>query len=53
MMHAAAAPTRLAPQSEHPPATSYAEQLSALEARRRTADLMLLRKMANPREASA
>jgi hypothetical protein len=33
-----------------PPAPSYAELLAALEARRRSADDILLRKMIQPRE---
>lgn len=47
-------PASSAPEAEPAPAPakSYADQLSGLETRRRAADLILLRKMANPKDAT-
>ena len=52
MRYAAPEPAPAAPQVTPGPVASYADQLAAYEARRRAADDILLRKMANPRDAT-
>lgn len=51
MRYAAPEPAPVAPQVT-PPVASYADQLAAYEARRRATDDILLRKLANPRDAT-
>lgn len=46
------APAPAAPQVTSGPVASYADQLSAFEARRRATDDILLRKMVNSRDAT-
>jgi hypothetical protein len=45
-------PAPVEPQVTPGPVASYADQLAAYEARRRVSDDILLRKMANPRDAT-
>jgi hypothetical protein len=52
MRYAAPEPAPVAPQVTPGPVASYADQLAAYEAQRRATDDILLRKMANPRDAT-
>lgn len=52
MRSAAPAPAPVAPQVTPRPVASYADQLSALEARRRATDDIPLRKMVNSRDTT-
>lgn len=52
MRYASPEPAPAAAQVTPAPVMSYAHQLAAYEGRRRAADDILLRKMANPRDAT-